>query len=112
MDIQQIKADIIEGVNTTRKTCELIRTRMVDMYVIAHPSDGAVLHTTGGVRPFGKSVAEVERSRDRKAVETLLKHVREHNDGNSVVGQLEIMSWKKAARLQEAILDGIIERLA
>lgn len=107
MDLDALKQDVIRNAETTIETCRLIETRMVDQYVLALP-DGSVLHTVG-IRPFGKSLGDVQRTRDRAKIEALLDHVRTENPDNTAVQDLKIMGWKKAARLQRETYTSMIE---
>lgn len=109
-DMQQIRQDIIDSSRVTVETCRLIETRMVDNYVLA-TEDGDVLHNGSGVHPFGQKLDKVERSRDLTKVKGLLAHVRENNPDNHVAQGLKIMGWKKAARLQRARFEAVIEEM-
>lgn len=107
MDTTDIFATLRANIATQIETCRLIETRMVDMYVLA-TAEGEVLHSDG-VHGFGVKLDKVERSRDRAKVEALLAHVIEHNPGNSVAANLQIMGWKKAARLQRAAAQSLLD---
>ena len=101
--------DIIQNIRTSIETCRLIETRMVDNYVLAM-RDGAVLHSDG-IHDFYRTLDKVERTRDRAKIEGLLAQVREDNPDNSAVAGLTIMGWKKAARLQIAKLNDLLQML-
>ena len=107
-NIDQIIEDGIKAARETIATCDLIITRMVDYYVLAL-DDGSVMHGKTGVRPFGVSIGDVEKTRDRKAIEDYRKHLIEMNPDNSVVARLRIMSWKTAARAQKEVALKLIE---
>ena len=109
VNMEQIIENGIKAARDTITTCDLIITRMVDQYVMAL-DDGSVLKQGGRIAPFGKQIGDVERTRDRKAIDAFLANVKAGNPNNSTVQTLRVMSWKEAARRQRAVAEDVLAR--
>lgn len=106
INMAEIIENGIKAARNTIKTCDLVLTRMVDMYVFAL-GDGSVLHEDG-IHAFGVKIDGVAKSRDRKKMEAALANLKAGNPDNSAVQNLKIMSWKEAARCQRAVAEDVL----